>query len=396
MTPSRESKHTRPQHDLCHGLRPTRTGALCAAALALALTGCSSGTQEDTTALLADEPEAAYELDSDEQEALFQDKAGATLSADERALIEQRLAASGAETENLRFVGRLILDGDVYFDADGLLGPAERDEATDSEATEKGKVNSLVSSAPSIDNVAIAPSLFAQERFCNSDDDCFVENSCGSLKRNRCATSLQFWRPKIDGTVVYVVPTNQTFLKRAFQAALTNIANAANDCLGTNLTVMLQSEWDQFPNRATTPVIFVRYGAESTVCPGTTGAAACAIYPRFVDFTINGARATFMVPGIRIGVDSADFRSDSPEAIGAIMHEVLHTLGLAHPEEGTATSLLVPGTSSSSTPQSIMRASNGGLVLRAEDKDMIDTLYSPLFPGNSCAYFNGFQDVLPN
>src|SRR5262245_53674984 len=104
-----------------------------AAALALGLAGCSSDMLDDPTAPLAVEPEAARPLDADEQEALFQDKAAATLTEAERALLEQLLEDSGAPMEELTFVGRLVLDGDVYFDADSLLGPAERVDATEGE-----------------------------------------------------------------------------------------------------------------------------------------------------------------------------------------------------------------------------------------------------------------------
>jgi hypothetical protein len=202
---------------------------------------------------------------------------------------------------------------------------------------------------------------------------------------------------------------------------------------------MNRTSWDAMGiGQATTPRSFVVYGPLSSVCPGLieTTIAGCALAPRFGSIKLNGGTfASRMMIGPRLGFVDTKVTGDNANARRTVRHEVLHALGLAHPDlnienDCTPAELAnagctdeaaccnptspqggvvpsccalgahVPGTNVSPTVTSIMTGNCPDGVgtgcsntLTSEDVDMIDTLYSPP-TGGSCAYVHNYTTIV--
>jgi hypothetical protein len=143
--------------------------------------------------------------------------------------------------------------------------------------------------------------------------------------------------------------------------------------------------------------IFVRYGAQATVCPtGDSGTIACGLYPRDEtrEFEV-GLSSTRMIPGPRIGINSALVTSaNASTRVGSLTHEILHNLGLAHPDNSGSAGAVVAGSSCAASVLSIMRSNGGNGVIENDDRKTIDALYSPV-PGGSCFYSRSLKVIGP-
>jgi len=300
--------------------------------------------------------------------------------------VESRLRELGMDVTEVTFSGRMLAFGDAYLSADAVLSwPDAADiDAADIDAAdtvEKGTTLAVVDGTLTVNGQPRAPDIFSQ----------------------RSNNKYLFHRPDIN-SVVIVIPSTAaaSFLVGMFQQASAAIRDAANDCLAA-VQVMTENQWNalSFNIRRQHKPIFVRYGSVGTVCPDDFTARACALYPRLEtrDFG-DAALATRMVPGTRIGVVDSAINSNNTENVGILMHELMHTLGVAHPSDPGSTK--VTQTSSVNTVSSVMQNCVPGSVgcnltftLSPDDVDVIDTLYSPQ-PGGSCAYAFGLKILVAN
>jgi hypothetical protein len=162
--------------------------------------------------------------------------------------------------------------------------------------------------------------------------------------------------------------------------------------------VIRQTDYDALPfsEQNVLKAIFVRRGPQATVCPGATGALACAIFPREEtrDFDFN-LSSTRLVPGRQIGVVDTEVTSANTR-VATLTHELLHTLGLAHPNDTLSQNAIVPGSSCSRSVSSIMnRLGRDTDVITADDRTTIDILYSPP-TGSTCTYRRSFRIIGPS
>jgi hypothetical protein len=314
----------------------------------------------------------------------LQSQAQALLSTEERSLIEQRLLAEGIPLSELTFAGRLILWNDVYLDADSILP-----------VVEKGRTLTHV-------DASFAPVLYSRTLDANN-------NSCtqGTI---RCM--YQFWLPQVAN--VWVLPNNSpSFLKPLFQNALNAISAAANNCIAGDQSgaVLTQQEWAQigsgqpFVNHTD-----VAYGPISTVCPGLPNSNACSYFPG-MHTTSTPFHLAF---GRYIGLGAAFVTGTDAVSQYFVTHEILHTMGVAHPFDDGGAKLRVPGTSALASDQlvSIMQnfcypcynhevldlaspdcnrdlACNLTFTPSADDRATLATLYASQ-PGSGCGSV-GFQ-----
>jgi hypothetical protein len=318
----------------------------------------------------------------------------ASLSAEEMIAIEARLNEMGVDMTEVGFAGRLIVFGDAYAYADELLASASTGDV------EKGRTFATTSTAANIDGLPLAPTLFSQ-----------IFNN-----------NYQFMRPDIQGIRI-VIPNGAaaSFLVGLFQTAAANVVNAASDCL-TGISVITQATYDAMdPNdKIFVKPIFVRFG--SSVCPGAGASTnACALFPRNEtrEFDIN-LSTTRLVPGTRIGVLSTRINTTvsngqtctsgqatcNTNNAAILTHELLHTLGLAHPSDPNA--VRVVGTLGGSLTTSIMQGfctPGPGCIFpatpSADDVDTIDTLFSQqstaLYPGgDTCGWRGGVKTLAAN
>jgi hypothetical protein len=317
-------------------------------------------------------------LGPDAREAEFRRQHAATLSPEERIEIENRLRENGVDVAEVAFSGRMLTVGDTYLEADALLSRQPGEEGL----VEKGKTFSPTDGRTSIGGLPLAPDLFSQ-----------IFNG-----------KYQFHRPDISNVTV-VVPNGASaaFLVTAFQQATNAIWGAASDCLST-VSVKTRAQYDALSqdDKILTKPIFVNFG--SNACPGLDSEErACSLFPRLEtrEFEINVLQ-TRLVPGTRIGVVSTHISSVTPRNVGSLMHELLHTLGMAHSTE--TKSVRVRATSDSPFVFSVMQTGSctpdtAGCsitnTLSLDDIATIDTLYSPQ-PGASCLYVAGLKTLVPN
>jgi hypothetical protein len=123
-----------------------------------------------------------------------------------------------------------------------------------------------------------------------------------------------------------------------------------------------------------------------------------------------GVGQTRMLTGGYLAIDSNQLAADTPanaaDALSTVTHELMHTLGVAHPQEDafdpvfgtTAVKIDIPGTNGNESGfQSIMAlrgTPDRSQGLSPDDQQVIRTLYQPL-SGIGCGYTNGFSLVLP-
>lgn len=378
--------------------RTSQRAPLVIAASAAAALGCSGS---DESVLLASEGYADTRglLSPEEHEAEFERLQEASLSLEEMTAVEGLLHEQGTDMSEVSFSGRLVVMGDAYLDVDSLLGPVPDAEGE----TQKGRTFSLprdANNVPIPNNTevlprepfnppfTIAPVLFSQ-----------IFNG-----------QYQFMRPDIQNISI-VVPNGAaaSFLVGLFQQVVANVVGAADDCL-TGMTVRTQAQYDALipEDKVMIKPIFVRYGSSVCLNPGAT-TNACAIYPRKEtrEFDINFSQ-TRLVPGNRLGVISSRISPTKFHGktcinpadctkynVGILTHELLHTLGLAHPNEPSAVRVI--GTTDGSFNVSVMQGFCEGNclfapALSADDKDTIDTLFSP--QGNQgCGWRDGVKAI---
>jgi hypothetical protein len=111
--------------------------------------------------------------------------------------------------------------------------------------------------------------------------------------------------------------------------------------------------------------------------------------------TINGVIVDRMALGVYIGLSSSQFSSNSEENRAIFMHELGHTMGLAHPilADGTnpAIKLVVGGSSLSETVPSIMqRLGDPGDELHPSSDDILT--FRSLFPAG-CSYVHDWSFI---
>lgn len=312
------------------------------------------------------------------------------LAPEERVAIEEALTEAEIDLDSVVFVGRTIWQGDTFRSADSLLASlAARDKGRTLTVTS----NSDLGLGPS------APSIYAR---CPPPT---VEPDCTD------ALPYQFWRPYLNNPTSdtkFIVPNNFPFLLTLVTNAVSAIAGAASDCLTTgalrNLNVVTQSQWDAIGvGQGEMPRVFIIYGSQACSDPNMYG---CATAPSVGPIKVNGIGTNRMMVGRKIGYNSADINANTaslPATQAMVIHEILHTLGLAHPSTPDSGSVRVPGTDPSSTVTSIMRATKctpgpgctWSHTLTTDDVDVIDTLYSAQ-AGSNCNYQTTFQTIAPN
>lgn len=329
--------------------------------------------------------------------------ARATLSDEERNAVADLLYARGIDVADVVFEGANLWIGDVFVDARQLLGDLRA-----AQVVEKGQVAAeLVTAIVGTHNVPgtavptsvqAIPTIYARQ-----------ENG-----------QFTFNRPEVSGFTTFVVVPDDfpAGVSRAFTAAIQAIGNAgAGDCLGTSyLSLINRTNFAALVARSTfdTPfrAMVVKY--ESDPCahaPGRT-VFGCSQFPRIQNVPLSppspfpggggGGSQVRSQYGGYIALNS-DFIVDTDPAFATtiITHELMHTLGVAHPQEdpfdpvfGTSlVKIVVPGTDApeagTATIMALVGAGNFSNTLSADDNHVIRTLYnSGVAPG--C----GYQTVL--
>jgi hypothetical protein len=313
----------------------------------------------------------------EEREAAYQAQLQGSLSATEREAVQTTLLAAGFREADLQFHGRMIeLGGDAYLDADDLL--RER------ETVEKGQLLSQVETNGG------APHLYARQVDAHTE----------------------FWRPDVSFGYRLIVEDNvPQFVMTALQAAATAIANVGSgDCLnGGTFTPIRRTAFNAIdplvkPTLYQVPVVY-----SSTACSPSTSAIACALLPRFERHVIQplqGQTEDRMRFGTRLGIVSTKVTSDTADHRGALIHELLHLMGVVHPQaeqtedtgliSATVQKIVVHGTQSGTNYPSVMHSTasnpNWQNTLQPDDIKVLLTLYSNYQDGRSpCGYFAGFR-----
>lgn len=326
-------------------------------------------------ALSADEVELSDDLpvlSVEDREAEFQRRIAASLEPDEVAILENVLVERGIGTANVKFVGRMLMWGDTYFDADEVLATIEPVDK------QRGYLFGTVVTSPDGPGptplMPLAPVEFAR----------------------LFGGAVQFFRPFVAQTNMYVVPNSPTYLLTAFRKATTRIANAADDCLNTNnFSTINRTSYDQLGvGQAFMGFSFVIHGPRATSCPSGEG-RGCALFPSMRGIRLTGgATVTRLLIGARVGLVSDFVTGDNGPSRGTMMHEVLHTMGVAHPffEEGYL-KLEIPATEHAG--EGSLMEGGGQEDITSVDVDIIDTLYSPR-SDTGCDYVSGFRTVTAN
>lgn len=376
-----------------------------------ATAACSSDPGSDDMTLV-DPAEAvvaddAAELGLPEQAwAELRDARDAALSSDEEQLIRDYLIEHGAMPDRIAFDGRLVAqEGDMLHFADDILAAVERSRALErgevvppDGVTEKGRVFSQINSGPAF--AFCASPLPA----CPVVPIDIADASGQNLLWLRPETNIKYFLVMPNGAPSYL----RTLLGLA-AARLTGVSST--DCLTPSLfEVKSSSEYAALTPavKASSFVITFVLGSFSQVCNG--GATACSVGPLRQTVTVGGQPATRLRFGHIIGLPNSPDQVGEPdtladdtgnEAVGIVVHELLHAMGFAHISDSQATP--VPGTQSggANQTQSIMHPSatftnpnwkdwSSAANTPALDKAMITKLYT-----GSCAFNAGFRTITP-
>lgn len=292
------------------------------------------------------------------------------LTAEERAYVSERLAEPGTTLPDSVFVGRSLRMGDAYLDLDPILERWDGDDVQD-----KGRI--LL-------------------------DRGYVTERAGGV--------LSFSRPQAGDEVWLVVPQN---LQAAFQQAVQNIANvSANDCLGPDfvniktpqeLRARRDAEIAETGQVLDLNIMVTEVHADTSRCSGSP--AGCADFPTTRNvFTVPpipalgfpGETRRVFGMGANVSITPGD-----PNLQYLVTHELLHSMGLAHPrEEIRFRKGLIPGTQPGddgypsvmhdrnlldAEGNAIINPATGfafpnpdvSLTLTTDDADAIATLYAP-------------------
>lgn len=317
------------------------------------------------------------------------------LEANEREAIATYLGANGLASDNLDFLGRLVvLQGDVHLYADDLL-PYTR-------VVDKGKVpTSTQTQSSGFPGCSVAT--------CGGGSP--FQFAFGTIPPQ----NLAFRRPDTQRIHYLVVDDNAPnfFTSGAGGGMVGQAANAvetalSTDCLtGATFTVLRNTAYQALPlaTRQSTFRTRILSGEFSVVC--ADAAVGCSNFPRLANVTISpGVNESRLRFGDRIALVTVSLNPPGEPttaltqlneySVGIMTHELLHTMGFHHPQiDGTLEARAVPGTASGTTHLSVM---HGGTIgdpnyrptLQSDDRTMLTKLYS-----GSCAYSANFRTVVP-
>lgn len=339
----------------------------------------------------------------EDAEAVFQRLAATPLADGERLELEHIFSQAGIQPSDVKLVGSLVLDHDVYTVAEDIL-------ALSDELVAKGRV--LSDTFPTKNGTPGG-----------------LESAASTIYARMSGSNFQFFRPYVSDKIGYIVPAND-FLLTLMTSIVRSVNDTASDCLvnGASGTLRAGTEanyaaLDANAKKRMTKVT-ITIGPLNTVCPGAQAGTVggCSLAPRKIDILhADGVTRSTMSAGGRIGLVNTIVTGTDSLSRRIATHELGHTLGLAHPfltgdadSDGLPDAILVPGTSTNTNVLSVMQ--NGCIPvttncnvpdprptccniaatnLSTEDTDMIDTLYSAQ-AGGSCAYVNDFQTVVAN
>lgn len=373
-------------------------------ALILLASACSEAAPEPAVEDWAEAPEDALDESAPPPEPRDYDQLRQQeLSEEERDVLDNYFETTGASSEGLEFFGRLVaLQGDGYLFADDILPAAYWLGASVDESLEKGKVPTQLS---------LAGSGFPNCPPAVCGTSAPVQFAFGTLPPQ----NLAFRRPDTTRTYYLVVEdaapsffTNGAGGGLVGQAA-TAIENAlSNDCLsGSLFTVLRNSAYQALPlsTRQANYRTRIIHGEFSSVCGG--GAVGCANFPRMASVTLDGVTVSRLRFGDRVGLVTVSLNppgepttaliATNEYSVGILTHELLHTMGFAHPDVpgGAIEPRVVPGTASGTTHLSIMYGAtvqnpNYRATPQLDDRTMMTKLYS-----GSCGYSSSFRTVTP-
>lgn len=332
------------------------------------------GAALDVEARAACGPHTPAEIDAE-----FRSRRRAALSPEEKAGVERWARAAGLDAAQIELDGQLLLvEGDAQLALrTGSLPSAELVPAN------KAKVLAQVVS----EHASIAPVMYARV----------------------AGNEWLFQLPDLEQNVMLVADDVPDFVFEGLVVAVAMVAFATSeDCLDPGfMTVMRQATYEAMPEggRATLRTKAVVY--EPDACPGDF--AACAQYPTLQSVVLAPPQSgrwpalePRFVTGRRIGIDSDEVRSSSESCRATLAHELMHTLGIAHPKvellgnDRVASKWVVPGTVAGSCAAapcapgthypSIMHQSGDfgrSMSLAPDDIDALATLYAR---SSGCGY----------
>jgi hypothetical protein len=308
------------------------------------------------------------------------------LSVEEQGLLSRHFAGTAPE-EKLGFAGRVVVIGDMLFDADPLLEALSDPERT----IEKG---------------------FGCLQSGTGNTGCGVTSTYLREDGDGSPDTVDFFRPDVQRTTFMIVANNApTFFFNALVDVTSRIEdiNPPGDCLGASaFTPIRQSAYDALDafTKASAFTMTVQYGLDP--CPDANGAPdpltrACSSLPSGQTVMIlppgpnsGGVTQGRMAFGNSLRVNSRFFPSDTVPFRGSLLHELGHIMGRAHNVVNASTHK-IPGTSVDTTVASVMDVSitaNRANSLSGDDAQVIKTLYSdnPNRSNDACAYNSGFRN----
>jgi hypothetical protein len=346
------------------------------------------------------------------KDADFRERRGTRLSAEEQARARDIAEALGIGAERVSFLGQLVfVDGDTQLELDLPAAPrgseareapaVEAVRARESEQPERFEQHGAIDKGKVLSQVVmtgtppLAPVIYA-----------------------RVAAGLWlFQRPDLEQNVLLIPDTAPAFVFEDFVTAVATVANASSaDCLESGfMTVMRQSTYDAMPEEGKLLLRTKSVVYEPAPCPA--GHSACAQFPLRQMVWLEPAGAGELVQrerfvtGRRIGIDSSRITKSTSMSRGIFVHELLHSLGIAHPKLESLGSghdiakLVVPGTLGGSCvappcaagtnyPSIMHQAMDLGRTnsLQPDDVDVIATLYTS---AGGCGYRSAARVIVP-
>jgi hypothetical protein len=349
-----------------------------------------AGDQQDESSAQPGQPEL---IEADDE---FRAGRAGRLSADEESRALEQAQALGISADRVSFLGQLVfVDGDTQLD----LAPAAQSSAFEPGRLGAGVVGKgkVLGQVVNTGMPPLAPVVYAQ-------------------------TSGGVWlfnRPDLEHNVLLIPDAAPAFVFEDFVTAVAAIANTSSaDCLEPHfMIVMRQAAYDAMSHssRAVLRTKVVAY--EPGACPAAH--AACAQFPLRQMAWIKPAAGGDLVlrerfvAGRRIGIDSSQITASTSMSRATFVHELLHTLGIAHPKAESlglrpgqdVSKLVVPGTLAGSCvagacapatnyPSIMHQATDLGRTnsLQPDDIDVIATLYTS---AGGCAYRASARMIVP-